>query len=317
MKIALIDVDGHNFPNLPLMKISEYHKRHGDCVEWIDPFDKYDIAYKSKVFSFTPDYPHPINANIIESGGSGYAIQTINGVEFYNKNLDINLPPEVENIMPDYSLYKLQNTAIGFLTRGCPRACSFCHVKDKEGLKSIKVADLNQFWNGQKNLILCDPNFFACIEWENLLIDIIKSNAIVDFNQGIDIRLLNKEKIKLLNMTKMNDIHFAFDTMNNCDIVLEKLELYKKYGKIKKVTVFVLVNYNTTFEQDLWRIDQLKKLKFNPFVMIYNKANAAVKYKQLAGWVNNKIIFKSCENFADYNRYTKKTLHQNQLVFSF
>lgn len=165
MKIGLIDVDGHNFPNLPLMKLSTYHKRNGDTVEWYNPLMAwkypYDKAYMSKVFTFTLDYPHPINAKEIIRGGTGY---------FYPDGGQ-TLPPEIEHIYPDYSLYSewTKDTAYGFLTRGCPRGCEFCIVGDKEGHRSRKVADLSEFWHDQKNIELLDPNMFSCPDWKDTI----------------------------------------------------------------------------------------------------------------------------------------------------
>lgn len=153
-RIGLIDVDGTGrFPNLPLMKLSAYHKHQGDNVEWYDPWqNEYDIVYMSKVFSFTPDYDYAIRAKKVIKGGSGYCISLVDGREVYDKSKDIDLPCEIEHIYPDYSLYPdlTKDTAYGFLTRGCPRGCSFCVVKDKEGKCSRKVADLSEFWGGAK-----------------------------------------------------------------------------------------------------------------------------------------------------------------------
>lgn len=132
MRIALIDVDGHNFPNLPLMKLSAWHKQNGDQIEWYDPLTAWlnppDRVYMSKVFTFTPDYPHPVCAGEIIKGGTGY--------EYPSGGKP--LPEEIEHIYPDYSLYPelCRDTAYGFLTRGCPRGCDFCIVKEKEGQKS-------------------------------------------------------------------------------------------------------------------------------------------------------------------------------------
>lgn len=155
MRIGLVDVDGHNYPNLPLMKLSAFHKKYGDRVKWYEPLTDWieplDKVYMSKVFSFTPDYPYPINAKEVVKGGSGYCISLVNGKEVFDKSKDIELPPEIENIYPDYSIYPeyTKDTAYGFMSRGCPRGCSFCHVKDKEGLKSRKVADVRNFWGGR------------------------------------------------------------------------------------------------------------------------------------------------------------------------
>ena len=136
MKIGLIDVDGHNYPNLSLMKLSAYHKAKGDSVEWYQPMfsGHMDIVYMSKVFSFTPDYEYFIDADKIVKGGTGYAISLVNGKEVYDKSKDVPLSDEIEHIYPDYSIYpECGDTAYGFLTRGCPRGCSFCHVAPKEG----------------------------------------------------------------------------------------------------------------------------------------------------------------------------------------
>ena len=141
MKSGLIDCDSHNFPNLALMKILAWHKSKGDHVEWYQPLfsGHMDIVYKSKVFSFSPDYEWPIDADKINGGGTGYAISLVNGKEVYDKTKDQPLPPEIEHIYPDYSLYPelTKDTAYGFLTRGCPRGCGFCHVAPKEGRCSI------------------------------------------------------------------------------------------------------------------------------------------------------------------------------------
>lgn len=109
MRIALIDVDGHNFPNLPLMKLSAWHKHQGNNVEWYDPLtawiDPPDKVYMSKVFTFTPDYPHPVCGGEIIRGGTGY---------HYPDGGD-PLPKEIEHIYPDYSLYPdlCKDTAYG------------------------------------------------------------------------------------------------------------------------------------------------------------------------------------------------------------
>ena len=136
MKIGLIDVDGHNFPNLALMRISAYHKANGDLVEWWwSDLIHYDIVYMSKVFSdaYTPDVNEPLNADKVIKGGTGYAISLVNGVEVYDKSKDPELPPEIEKCFPDYSIYPQYQYAVSMTSRGCPRGCAFCHVAAKEG----------------------------------------------------------------------------------------------------------------------------------------------------------------------------------------
>lgn len=305
MRIGLIDIDFKRFPNIALMKLSAWHKRQGDMVEWYSPWgERCDLVYVSKVFSFSPDYDLAINADRVVYGGSGYAIDLEDGREVFRKERDRDLPDEIEHIYPDYSLYPelTKDTAYGFLTRGCPRGCSFCIVEKKEGRCSRKVADLAEFWSGQKNIVLCDPNILAAKEWKDLLQQLIDSKAWVDFNQGLDIRLMTGEKAYYLGKIKTKEIHFAWDRYNDRSKILPKLKLYAKLTKLKShnTIVYTLVNYDTTFEQDLERIYTLRDMGYWPYIMIYNKADAAHRYVDLQRWVNNRFIFAKCLKFEDY-----------------
>ena len=302
MRVGLIDVDGHNFPNLPLMKISAYHKGKGDSVEWYEPLfsGHMDKVYMSKVFTFTPDYPYCINADEIAKGGTGYSYP--DGGE--------ELPEEIEHIYPDYSIYfsripEVRNTAYGFLTRGCPRGCDFCIVGKKEGRCARKVADLLEFWNGQKNIVLLDANMFACKEWKGLSIQLIESGAWVDFSQGCDIRLMTDEKAEYIKRMKIKQVHFAWDRYEDREKIIPQFKRFKKITQwdYRKLGVYVLCNFDTTFEQDLERIYTLRELGYNPYVMLYEKDKipAGHRLKLLQRWVNNRIIFRSCKRFEDYD----------------
>lgn len=293
MNIGLVDVDGHNFPNLALMKISAWHKRRGDRVEWCNFLKHYDKVYMSKVFddTYSQDELTAINADEIIKGGTGYG-------------LDNKLSREIEHTMPDYSLYGITDTACGFLTRGCPRGCPFCIVSKKEGRKSVKVADLSEWWNGQKNIKLLDPNILACVDHLGLLKQLSNSQAWVDFTQGLDARSLSEENISLLNSIKVKEIHFAWDLMKQSDKVISGLELYAKlcsrHPHGYNASVYVLTNFNTSMEENLYRIYKLRGMDYDPYVMIYDKANAPREVRLLQRWVNNKIIFRSVERFEDY-----------------
>lgn len=295
MHIGLIDVDGHNFPNLALMKLSAWHKSKGDTVEWWWGWSEYDRVYMSKVFddTYSPDVPEPYNTKEVIKGGTGYG-------------LDNQLPYEVEHMYPDYGLYPnlTQDTAYGFLTRGCPRGCHFCIVADKEGRKSVKVADLSEWWRGQKYIKLLDPNLLACKDHISLLKQLVNSKAYVDFTQGLDCRLLTAKNIALINQIKLKDIHFAWDYMKESDHVIKGLKLYAE-NATRKVhgaygTVYCLTNYDTTMEENLYRIYMLRDMGYDPYVMIYDKPKAAKEIKKLQRWCNNRIIFKSCPNFYEY-----------------
>ena len=294
MHIGLIDVDGHNFPNIALMKISAWHKSKGDTVEWCLPLDHYDVVYQSKVFdeTYSKDIDYIPQADKVIKGGTGYGLDNV-------------LPDEIEHIYPDYSLYPelTQDTAYGFLTRGCPRGCDFCIVANKEGRKSYKVADLSEFWNGQKYIKLLDPNILACREHLNLLQQLADSKAYVDFTQGLDIRLTNEQNIDLINHIKLKEIHFAWD--NAKDDLKPYFERYRALAKHKPHghygTVYCLTNFGSTMDENLYRIYTLRDMGFNPYVMIYDKPNAPKEIRYLQRWCNNKIIFRSCPLFEDYD----------------
>lgn len=192
--------------------------------------------------------------------------------------------------------------AYGYLTRGCPRKCPFCIVAEKEGMRAHKVANLSQFWSGQKHIKLLDPNLLACPDWENLLGQLADSGAWVDFTQGIDIRLMTDEKAAAINKVKYIRLHFAWD--NFADTVsLEKLKEYKTAfkGDYSKRVVYVLTNFNSTNEEDLCRVYTLRDLGYTPYVMIYDKFKAPRETRLLQRWVNNKRIFRSTKKFEEYD----------------
>jgi hypothetical protein len=289
------------------MKLSAWHKHLGDTVEWYMPFgERYDLVYMSKVFSFTPDYDLAVNADRVIRGGSGYAIRTVCGHETFVQPLHQPLNEIAEHMYPDYDLYPrlTKDTAYGFLTRGCPRGCPFCIVGEKEGRRSVKVADLSEFWRGQKKIVLCDPNILACKDWRILFRQLIASGAEIDFNQGLDIRLMTTEKANMIDAMHVSNVHFAWDNYEDKDIILRKLRMFDKNTVNKphnhNGTVYVLTNYNTTFEQDLERIYTLRDMNYWPFVMVYDRENAGNEYRRLQRWCNNRAVFMSVDTFKDY-----------------
>ena len=295
---------------LPLMKLSAWHKQQGDSVEWYQPLfsGHMDRVYASKVFSFTPDYEYYIDADEVIKGGSGYCIELVDGKEIYHTERDRQLPPEIEHIYPDYSLYPelTRDTAYGFMSRGCPRGCNFCHVAAKEGRKSYKVADLSEFWNGQKNIVLLDPNTIACPDWKDILQQLIDSGAWVDFSQGVDIRLMTKEKAEMIKRIKIKNIHFAWDRYEDKDKIVPKFKMFSELTgwDRRKMTVYVLTNFDTTIEQDLERIYTLRELGYWPYVMIYDKEHtkSTDTVRKLQRWVNMRAIFESTPRFEDYQK---------------
>ena len=291
MRIGLCDIDSHNWPNLCLMKLSAYHKARGDHVEWWRPEGRYDRVYKSRVFTdtYSQDTITVTNAGEVVCGGTGYGPGP-------------NLPDEVEHTYPDYSIYpQFSGIAYGFLSRGCPRNCGFCLVSDKEGRRSIQVADLAEFWNGQKEVKLLDANLLACPDHEKLILQLAESRAYVDFSQGLDIRLITPDNVALLNRVRTKTVHFAWDNpdMDLTPYFRRFLEL-TAIKNFRKRKVYVLTNYGSTHEQDLYRVETLRRMGYDPYVMVYDRPSAPPITRQLQRWVNNKRIFHTVPSFADY-----------------
>lgn len=288
MKIRLLATDS-KIPNYAIMKISTYHKRLGDDVDWYDPiFDMFDtdILYESKVFTFTPEYQYyPVNAKIVR-GGTGFDLKT-------------KLPEEIESIDElDYSLYPDCDYSIVFTTRGCIRKCPFCVVPEKEGLiHNVSIPKLNP---KSKYIKILDNNFFANKTWrENL--ELLKSfNQPLEFNQGIDLRLLNEEQCLAISKCKIKQIYCAWDNYNDKDKILPKIKMLCKYVKPYKITCYVLVGFENKeiVDTDLERVMTLKELGVNPFAMGYidfydPKYEKSKSVKDFCRWVNMKATFKS------------------------
>jgi len=309
VNIALIDEDGSRFPNLALMKISAAHQAAGDSVEWHIPIKQYDRVYMSKIFTASPAYDTPILTDEIVKGGTSYGLEN-------------RLPDDIESLCPDYNLYPQYPEAYGFLTRGCPRSCKFCCVSRKEGRASRQVADLTDFYRGQRVIKLLDPNLLACPGREHLLLQLAGCGAHVDFTQGLDIRLC-KEIMPLLNRVKIKMLHFAWD--NPREDLSGQFAFFAKRSAERNPRnrrVYVLTNYWSTHAEDMWRIESLVRLGFDPHVMIYGKhefVNARGRWlpdaqarhtpealrhfklcQHLQRWCNMKSIFYSGTSFADY-----------------
>lgn len=287
MKIGLIDVDS-KIPNLALMKISAYFKNQGDQVELTSSLfaDQFDELFASKIFNYTEK---PILTNKAIIGGSGYSLK-------------IELDEDMENLMPDYSLYDC-DYAMGFTSRGCNRNCPFCIVPKKEG-KWRSVCDIYQFWNGQNHIKLLDNSLNTDEDhFEMILNQLIENKIKTSFDQGLDIRYLTEKQAWLLMKVRLwKRIHFAWDLMISEPFVRHGISNLYHHKLRRKSMFYVLIGFNTTQEEDLYRVEELRGLGVDPFVMPYDKYN---RYqKDFARWVNMKAIFKSVE-WKNYDRSKK------------
>jgi hypothetical protein len=289
------------------MKISAYRKSLGDTVEMLDLWKHYDIVYLSKVFNMPGIRKIPVmdyfpNADSYVIGGSGFAITEQDGKEIYDPHKDLPFSDKLEHMYPDYDLYpEFNNTAYGFLTRGCPNNCGFCIVTKKEGCTK-QTAELSEFWRGQNTIKLLDPNILSCDDRERLLQQLIDSKALIDYTQGLDARLIDDDIAELIAKTKIKTVHFAFDFIKNEAAIVRGLKIFKKHTTVtdRELKVYILTNYNTTLQEDWYRVSKVIELGYMPDVRIYRKGTEPRFLTDLARWTNNVKIFRSCPDFREY-----------------
>ena len=297
MKIALVAVDGHSgFPNLALMRLSAWHKAQGDTVEWWNGFVHYDRAYLSKVFTFTPDFGYAINADEIITGGTGY------------KNYS-SLPSDVETMPPDYSIYPSYKRAIGFLTRGCVRHCRWCVVPRKEGTirpeatwEQIKRPD-------SREIVFLDNNVLASGHGLEQIGRMGGEPVWVDFNQGLDARLITPKGAKLLaRLHWIRFVRMSCDTSAMLPVVEQAVAYLREAGIAKsRLWAYVLVE---DVEDAHRRVLALEKMGVLPFAQPYRDYDGGEptnEQKAFARWVNVLSVHKSCtwDAYNDSSRRRK------------
>lgn len=279
-----MDMDS-KMPNIALMKISQYHKNNGDEVKFFNPIadnrEHIDKLYIAKLFDFTPDfdYCHP-TAEIIK-GGTGYDVKS-------------KLPKEIEDMTDlDYSLYPQHEFSMQFFSRGCINNCPFCVVRQKEGyIRPVEPMKLNP---KGKHIEVLDNNFFANPKWKEASERILEIGQPISLH-GVDARILTEEHAYYLNKFKhTKQIHIAWDNpKDNLEPILREVT---KYIKPYKLMSYVLIGYWSTPEEDLYRVEKLRELKIDPFVMPFDKSDPY--QKKFARWVNHKAIFKTVK-WKDY-----------------
>ena len=275
MKIGLIQVDG-KIPNLALMKLAKHYEGLGHKTFFVDLSNvKADFWFGSKIFM----------------GGSGYEIKS-------------KLPEGIEEITPDYDKFNL-DYSIGFTSRGCIRNCEFCIVREKEGL----ISEVGMDWITKSKVLLLDNNFVASPNWKEKLQYFIDNKIKVCFNQGLDLRLIDDEKAEMLSKVDYRDdqfktkrLYFAWDNIKDEKIILEKLNLLISKGiKPIHIMVYILIGFNSTFEEDMYRTKEFIDLGVKPFIMQYNrnqKKKRDPKQIDLARWINKRYY-----NFVKWEDY--------------
>lgn len=303
MKIGLIDVDGHHFPNLALMKLSAWHQKQGDDVQWYEPLfatEPFDVVYMSKVFTFTPDYEWAINAKKIIKGGTGYGL-------YYD------LPAEIEYSFPDYSLYPQYPFAVGFLTRGCIRQCPWCIVPKKEGwIHAVNTWDKIKRPDS-RDIVFLDNNVLASDHGIAQIEDMIGKDVRIDFNQAMDARFVTPEIAKILSKVKwIKYLRFACDTSSMIP-VLRQCAAYLAENGVKPYRIFVYTLIQDV-EESLKRIEAMDALGVMTFGQPYRDFNGGKptdEQKRLARWCNMKATHRTVK-YKDYSNEGRKEWHKNE-----
>lgn len=286
MNVGLIDVDGHRYPNLALMKISAWHKAQGDAVEFASPlFGHYDRVYKSKVFTFTADDSTPYECEVIR-GGTGYGLYDA-------------LPDEIDNLQPDYSLYGVKDVAYGFVTRGCPNKCKWCVVPKKEGgvRPYMDIQDIAE-GNNTKNVILMDNNVLASDYGLAQIEKSVRMGYKIDFNQGLDARLITDDIAKLLASAKwLTYIRVACDQTAQIKYVEQAYHMLRRHGYKKELFCYCLLQDLT---ESYERVKHLYKYRGNiaihcqGYIDFNNRTKSIPTWqKDIMRWANRRWIYKS------------------------
>lgn len=288
MLIGLHDSDKTGFPNIALMKIAAWHKSQGDHVEWWNPLLNYDKVYSSKVFTFTPECAYLPPDTI--KGGTGYGLYT-------------ELAEEIDAMQPDYTIYPDCKHAIGFLTRGCIRACPWCVVPKKEGTirpyrtwQEIKRTD-------SRDIVFMDNNVLACSHGIEQMRDMVGQDVRIDFNQGLDARLITPEIAELLASLKwIRFIRMSCDTDAMLEVVQRAIGYLSDAGvKPYRVFVYLLVQDIESAERRAIALRDLGAEVFaQPYRDFEHNTEPTAEQKAFARWVNRKEIFKSTKKFSEY-----------------
>lgn len=294
MKVLLVQMDG-KMPNLALMKLSRMHRLRGDKVGF--HIGEPDRVYVSCIFK----------KNLSQALGVAKmypGVETMFGGPAFE--VPNHLPVEAEHLMPDYNLYPEMDFSLGYTQRGCPNNCPFCVVPKMEGAFR-EYASISEFQNDAfNNLVLYDNNFLASKLWREKLSYVESQGLKVCFNQGLDARLVDEERARWLvdapsyNLSFENrTYYFAWDLMENSEAVIRGLQMMVDVGaKPRSLMCYVLVGFNTTHQEDLYRFTKLREMRIDPFIMVYNNRRDDPWIRHLGRWVNRRV-YKSCK-LEDY-----------------
>ncbi len=297
-KIGLHDAEMEHFkgkkqyPNYALMKISAWHKAQGHRVEWWTPLESFDRVYSSKVFDFTPENPYLPPDTI--KGGTGYGLFG-------------ELPPEVDAMFPDYSLYPSCDYALGYITRGCPNHCRWCIVPHKEGGIRPYRTWRELVRKDTDKLVLMDNNILACDYGVEQLANMTGNGYRIDLNQGMDARLVTPEVAGILSrLSWIHYLRFSCDSDGQIDPILRSCELLAERG-VKPYRVFVYLLVTADLDSAVRRVEALKKLRgISLYAQAERNEALGIRPNKMQLEFTQRYIYSGCYRQETWKKYVER-----------
>ncbi len=296
--VSLVAHDSER-PNLALMKLSSYYKDLGWGVNLDMPLFPADKTYVSRLFTFSPEI---VLSGSYSAGGPGHS-------------LSISLPEDVDQAFPDYSLYHLDHS-IGYTSRGCPNTCGFCVVPESEG-SPYSVGDIYSFWDNQHDsIVIMDSNIlFDYDHFYRIAEQIKKESLMVKFEQGLDIRRIDDRVSRVLAGMKYKRYSISWDSAEVEAVFFRNVEKLGKHVSLQRVSVHILMGYDTDIAYDYYRVCEVKKLGLTCFAMVYDKRRDSPILTHLARWTNSYHITHLPFSVYMANERSLHTLHNSGLSF--
>jgi hypothetical protein len=289
MHILLIEPSYYTrYPPLGLLKLASYHRIKGDTVELIRgcsfPNRRPDKVYVTSLFTW--GWKEVWEA--VAYYKSLFPTAELSGAD----KVHVGLVKEAEDLLPAYDLVPQWKWSILFGSRGCPNHCSFCAVPRLEGrLNSCKESIKHLIYPGHKRLILWDNNILASPDWESVVAEAMQLGIAVDYNQGLDAKLVTPEVAETLSKLKMPCVRLAYDFKAKGKYVKKAIELIAANGvRGREIFVYVLYNFDDTPDDFFKRVRDVLAWGAVVFPMRFEPLDSMTRNKYVSpNWDKNRL----------------------------
>jgi len=297
MHILLVEPDYYTkYPSLGLLKLASYHKLTGDTVELVrgraSPAHRPDRIYVTSLFTYAWKPVHETVKHFknlypeveLVLGGIYASLMPDHASTSGADHVHIGLFPEAEELLPDYSLVPNWGGSIIFASRGCVNECGFCAVPRLEGkLNAVKYSIKPLIYPGHTKVILWDNNILGAPNWRHILDELRELGLKVDFNHGLDARLVTFEVAEKLSALKMNVIRLAYDYYGIGPSVKRAIQHLADAGvRRRKIIVYTLFNYTDSPDDFFYRVRDLLDWAVVSYPMRFEPLDSLEKNKYVA-----------------------------------